>query len=290
MKKYNKFLTLVAAAGLAMTFTSCDDVKENDRYTPLPEIKAERAVLLEDFTGQSCVNCPDAHEVMESLIAQYGEDHVIGVSIHSGPLGLSVDRTNFNTGAVGLMTAQGNAIMETYGVESFPMGVVNMGSPIQYPQWADAVYKALQVPTDVTIDAQASWRPFVSEEEKTKYASTDTGLIEISSQITSGSARKANVQFWIIEDGIKAVQTTHSGRVPDYVHNHVFRAQVFENSIKGNSYDFLAMEPLTVDGYIGARYTDKERWEVKNLSVVVIVSDATGVLQVKKVHVQQPAE
>lgn len=50
----------VAGMALAASLTACDDIKESDRYIEVPAAKVERTVLLEDFTGQNCTNCPAA--------------------------------------------------------------------------------------------------------------------------------------------------------------------------------------------------------------------------------------
>ena len=54
-------MTGAAAVLAAAALTSCDNVPEADRFIKLPPIEADRAVLIEDFTGQYCLNCPIAH-------------------------------------------------------------------------------------------------------------------------------------------------------------------------------------------------------------------------------------
>ena len=72
-------LPVAAAAALG----ACDTVPVGERYIELPELtNIERSVLLQDFTGQNCVNCTAANEIMELLKAQYG-DHLICLSLHA---------------------------------------------------------------------------------------------------------------------------------------------------------------------------------------------------------------
>ncbi len=59
-----------------------------------------RAVLIEDFTGQKCVNCPNGTTLINDIVETYGEDNVIAVGIHSGPLS--------KDGEDGLATETGN--------------------------------------------------------------------------------------------------------------------------------------------------------------------------------------
>lgn len=48
----------------------------------------QRNVLIEDFTGHLCVNCPPSTANMEQLIATNPE-HIFGLGVHAGP-----DRVN----------------------------------------------------------------------------------------------------------------------------------------------------------------------------------------------------
>lgn len=45
-----------------------------------------KTVLIKDFTGARCVNCPAAAEYAHNLQHQLGEDHVIIMSVHAGYL------------------------------------------------------------------------------------------------------------------------------------------------------------------------------------------------------------
>lgn len=285
MKAIYRTILIGAAMGAGvLSLTSCDDVKSDDRYIEVGEITPVRSVILEDFTGQMCVNCPDAHEVIENLEKQYG-DYLIPVSIHCGEFGRSTNWTNFARNRVGLMTEEGNAIMEAYGIQSFPMGTVDFGSPITYDQWSTAVRNALQIYTNVQVELEARYVPGPADGGDAPY----TGNIEIKAVVESGSDRTANVQFWILEDGIVAVQSNHGTAVTDYVHNNVFRAQVFDG-LYGQSFSFDANESKKIDGSIATRWTEKEHWEINNLSVVAIVSDKSGVLQAKKVKLVENGE
>lgn len=282
--KYRNIIlgSLVAACG--PVFVSCDDVNPDDRYIPGEEIKAERAVLLEDFTGQFCVNCPEAHEVIKQLEEQYGKDKVIAVSIHCGAFGLSTSVTNFDRNLVGLMTDEGNSILAAYGITSFPMGVIDMGQPETFDLWPTSVRNDLQIVTDVDINVEAEYEPDAKDGENGYF-----GNIKVNAEIMSGSTRQANVQFWIVEDNIIAIQRSLSTTINDYEHDNVFRAQVYDG-VKGQSVTLTEGFDLEMEGSIATRWTDKERWEINNLSVVAIVSDATGVLQVKKVKLVEDEE
>lgn len=278
MNKFRKIYSWTFIITLfCLFFTSCDDVKEDDRYIEGPAITAERAVLLEDFTGQNCVNCPEAHEVIKQLQQQYGEDKVIAVSIHSGALSIPVSYTNFDAKFVGLMTAEGNAICEAFGINQFPMGVIDNGDPQVYDLWPTSMRKELEKATDIDLELEAKYIPSSDDRSDAYY-----GTIEVNCEVLSGSTRSANIQFWITEDNIIARQSTLTGTEMQYVHDNVFRAQIF-GGLKGQSINLKGGVSDNVTGSINTRWTDSERWEINNLYVVAFVSDNKEVLQVTKV-------
>lgn len=269
MPNFYKYITLLSLLGMAIMLQGCDEISEQDRYIELPPITADRAVLLEDFTGQNCVNCPDAHDVMTELVNQYGPDKVVAVSIHCGDFGISVKRTNFDKNYIGLMSEEGNAINSAYGINQWPMGVVDMGQPLTVDQWSGAVREALMTPSDVTLQASADV--------------TATDVINIEAHVQSSLYVDASIQFWIVEDGIVARQRSSQGLISDYIHNNVFRAMVFSPEGKSIS---LTREGVTVNGEIAVRNNEHERWNIDNLSVVAFVFDKSGVRQVTKVPVK----
>ena len=278
MKQFTKrlFNCIIAITGL-MSLTSCDDVKPDDRYILENDINVKRSVLLEDFTGQKCINCPEAHKVIEELENQYGKDKVVAVSIHCGTYGYPKSRTDFPSNRIGLMADEGNAILETYAISDFPMGVVDMGTPITHDLWATAVRNALQEPSDIKIELEADYRPG-DKDNVDGY----NGTIDVKARILSGSTRTADVQFWIVEDGIVAMQRSLTGTIDNYTHNNVFRAQIF-NGVRGETVSLPAGIELEKSGSIPTRWNSQEHWEISNLSVIAFVSDKSGVLQVTRV-------
>ena len=77
----------IFAALATLAFVACSHIDEEDRLIYVKPAAAQRCVLLEDFTGQRCINCPKANDEIHALQEQYGADTVIAVAIHSGPLG-----------------------------------------------------------------------------------------------------------------------------------------------------------------------------------------------------------
>ena len=102
MKLKNIMLGAMSAI-ITLAAASCSNIDEDERLIYVKPADVGRAVLIEDFTGQKCVNCPTGTEAINAMVETYGEKNVIAVGIHSGPLGYKGTKKK-----VGLMTDTGN--------------------------------------------------------------------------------------------------------------------------------------------------------------------------------------
>ena len=257
-----KRLVYILFATVIVT-VSCSDVDEDERFNYMKPADVSRAVLLEDFTGQRCVNCPTAIEVIEELQELYGADTVIAVGIHSGDLGFSG-----NSKYVGLKTDLGQTYYDYWGAEYQPVGMVNRQGLSDYTEWSALVYSALQetAPLDITLE--------------TAYDESSNS-VDISVELygTNGST-DGYLQLWAIEDNIVAMQFLPDGSVDyEYVHNHVFRDAI--NGTWGEAIEVTEGETVTVND----SFTLDDEWVAANVSVVAFVYNSSGVQQVTKASV-----
>lgn len=275
MKIIDKIMVGAAVMAGTLMLTGCD-IEPNDRFVELPAIRIERTALLMDFTGQRCVNCPAAHEVMAELKEQYG-DALITVSIHGGGLAISSDRTDFSTNNIGLMIQEGNEMNDAFGINRWPMGVVDRinadGAAINSGLWATAVREALEKPTDVSIAAEAK----IVDNNKIQVITTSRDNAE--------NQRDLALQIWIVEDNIQARQETTDGRVPDYIHNNVLRYVSYPVKTGLPLQLSIGMDHQTTT-VIDVKWTDTERWNTDNLSVVAFISEGTEIQNAVQVKVK----
>ena len=132
--------------------TSCDEMDPQDRLIYVEPPQVSRAVLIEDFTGQYCVNCPRATEEIERLVEEYGDTTVIAVAIHSGPFSKN------QGGYTPLYTAQGDEYFSHWGLSAQPVGLVDRmfsSMPLDYTDWAGAVNYELEKKAPVSIMVEA---------------------------------------------------------------------------------------------------------------------------------------
>ncbi|MCR5312899.1 MAG: Omp28 family outer membrane lipoprotein [Bacteroidaceae bacterium] len=248
-------ICLTAIIGL---FFSCDEIDESERLIYVKPANVSKNVLLMDFTGQRCANCPTATEMLESVQQQYGADTVIVVSIHSGPLGFKGSNS-----AVGLATDLGDEYYEKWGIEYQPQGVVDYLEKADYITWPAIIRKHLECETDVQLQIESTYDKV---EEK---ASIEVEAMSIDGQVDG------NLQLWIIEDSITALQVMPDGTAnAAYIHNSVFRETL--NGSEGEPISLTEGETC-VKKY---NFNMKENWNADNISVVAFVYTSEGVRQV----------
>lgn len=266
MKIKNLFLG-VATAAMAMAAASCSNIDEGDRLIYVKPAEVGRAILIEDFTGQRCVNCPTGTEIINGIVDTYGEDNVIAVGIHSGPLGFSG-----NSKTVGLMTDTGNEYYTRWDKEN------KMGQPwvifnrktspdSHYNNWAAMVGTIISEKANLSVKIDNAY-------DAAKRTLTTT----VGAFGTNGTVN-GKLQVWIVEDGIKALQMMPDGKPnKEYMHNHVFRAAV--NGTWGEDVTVKEGETTTKQ----YQYVLPEAWNADNIAVVAFVYNDGGVENVAKKH------
>lgn len=263
----NNFLGYMklAAAGLLLAgaMSSCSDLNDDERFEYVKPADAARKVLIEDFTGQMCVNCPNATDEIHHLQETFGEDNVIAVGIHSGPLGFKGNKRN-----VGLATELGDTYYYNWGLDHQPVGMVNRESPTDYPAWQGQVMRLITQTSPLSLAIGNEY------DEATR-----TVTIKVDAEGTTGTTT-GKIQLWLIEDGITAMQRMPNGQFEmEYVHNHVLRAAV--NGDWGTDFTIREGENKTQT----FTYQLDEKWIPENVSVVVFVYTGSGVAQVEKAKV-----
>ena len=260
MKTINTII--LTTLGLLL-LVACDNVSLDERlqYVEPPEVG--RAVLIEDYTGQYCVNCPRATEEIERLIEQYGDSVVIPVAIHSGPF--SKQNGEFTP----LHTEVGDLYFNTWGLSAQPVGLIDRlfnSSPFSYTDWGGGVNY------EIAFKAPVSLQTGVGYDYDTRKASIEVQTIGLDSALVSGK-----LQVWLVEDSIDSFQLMPDGsRMEHYNHMHVFRASINDpwgdalsvshGQVVINSYD-LSLDPA---------------WVPEHCSIVTFLYDDSGVRQVSK--------
>lgn len=249
MKKTIKIM----AAGLlgVLALSSCDSVSEPDRFVPA-EIVPQRAVLIEEFTGQLCTNCPDGHAAVRDILTTLG-DSVVPVSIHASNLAINPP--------LGLRTDAGEEYFKAAGSPALPTAVIDMQTaPLQVSEWGSAINHLIMIPTPFTVIAEAK---------------VNGDNYDIDVHFSSGDDYEGKLMVWILENGIIRRQIDHGTNIPDYVHNHVLRAAVTPD-IWGDEVKLEAHKAQ----HKSYSYPIDMFWNRDNLYAVAFLYNGDGVAQV----------
>ncbi len=237
MKTSIKFLLLsgLLIAGLGL-INSCDKIEEpytvqtgssDTAACPVPDFpvvtQVKKRVLLEDYTGHKCVNCPKAAQIGHELKTQYG-DQLVLLAVHAGffanPASGQFSR-DFRTEA-------GTAWDKFFGIGMVgnPNGMIDRkgfsNNHIVGPSgWAAKV--AAELNTNPAIDLQ-----MINE-----YDAAERKLCtHIKTNFITTLSRNLKLVVLLAESGIVSPQMNHdadAGDVPvieNYVHNHVMRGAI----------------------------------------------------------------
>ena len=275
--KIGKISYILCSLAVASAFTACDPIDEDERYVAGETVSAERNVLIEDFTGQYCVNCPNAHEIIDQLKAGDNGNAIIAVSIHAGSSAIKAP--------MGLKTDEGDEYANKWNIMTYPKGVIDRVATKDYLDWGSEVSEELKKEAKLGIELSAT-------------LSEDGSSITINTVMQPFEHIEGKLQLWITESGIVKMQQMPGGEYDSkYVHNHVFRSSV--NDTWGEEVTLEAKTPTTLTHTFDLsghknNTTPIEKlnyWNPENLSIVAFVyNDKEGVLQVVEAPVKSSTE
>lgn len=263
MKKYLLIISIFIAGALILP--SCDIVEE-PYLVPVGSVEpgpgeAVRKVLLEDYTGHKCPNCPEAAELAASLKATYGEKLVL-LTVHAGSLATPDLTGDFTTD---LRTEEGTELDDHFGFGDwgYPTGLVNrtkyQGMTVLYSSfWENAIEAVIDLPPQAEIKLTGSYEGATRK----LTCKTETTFLE---DITG----TYNICVFIVESGIVAAQKTETGVDTDYVHNHVLRASMNGTWGEPVGTDGSAVKDEVLENEYD--YTLPAEWVPENCAVVAFV-------------------
>jgi hypothetical protein len=235
-----KIILPILAIAAIISFNSCDKIDtpiaadildtsnlfwEDSSY--VKSSNTVRKVLIEEFTGHTCQNCPQGAAELQNLIGTYG-NQIVPMGIHADPT-FSVPYLNSDGNAIFFVngdsayytdfrTPAGNEYGTFFGVSGIPKGLVSRranGNIFDFNQW-ESQFQAIK------NDA-----PAVSIGLSTLY--NDSARIVktvVNTNWLTSSAGDYKLQIQLVEDNIVDWQLNGSTDVPDYNHRHVFRGSI----------------------------------------------------------------
>ena len=205
-----------------LLLVGCDAVERPDRWREDPApIVPRRNVLLVDFTGQRCSNCPAAADLLHSLTAGPAGARIIAVSVHGGALALSTDAS-----PRGLAGPDARRLTDEARVSSWPQGTVDRpvgGTLLRPSAWNAALAERLALAADADAAAQQSLVADAHVALATRTLSYTLRPRHLTDAAGQPDA-ETYLHLWLVEDSITAPQTLADGTErADYLHRHVLR-------------------------------------------------------------------
>lgn len=234
----------------------------------------QRQVLIEEFTGVRCVNCPAGTEAIENLIDIHGEQ-LIAISLHSGFFSPPYNESLFD-----FRTVDAESILSFLGPPiGYPSAVVNRKlfsgeDDLQLPiaQWAGVIEQELAQAPAVRIAIAKEYEPATRALEVQVSLFVDEDL----------SDQTIRLSVALIEEGVQDYQLTPDGLLSTYTHKHVFRDML--TVFDGN--------PLIEMPEAGAQFCQSltgmvdQAWDAEKCEIIAFVSlagEQKDVLQAQKV-------
>ncbi len=273
----NNNILKIALLFYLFTIWSCD---ENSPVIPClscddGEVVIEptdKKILIEEFTGVRCVNCPAGSAEIENLLDIHGKQ-LIAVSIHAGFFSTPYANSNED-----YTTPEGTAL------EGF------LDNPLGYPT-AVINRKLFQNQDDRQV-SQSAWAGLIQQEKgqlSPLVLDLNLDFDEASRQLTATTkiqpaetlTGEYRYSVMVIESDIVDVQLTPEGETEDYVHKHVLRDMMtpFDGESIGEDFTVgTAVEKIH-------QMTLPDNYNSSKVSVIVLVhetGDSREIVQVEE--------
>lgn len=282
---------------------ACDFVTEvyEPKPPPPPPADSTRRILLEDYTGHYCPNCPFAAITAQKIMKDY-PDRVIVMGVHvskefAGPHKNDEYKADFRTPAGNVYDERAVFGMSGSGL---PKGMINrknfktgsLDHIIGHDSWDGVVYNEILSNSNAIVKIDIE-NKYDASNRKLKCTIKSTFFYDTI------KSNAYSLVVCIIEDGIIAPQKKGSSTVLDYVHNHVLRHNINDTwgeelVAKGEiekskeltnnySYTFPDAYPEKAD------VVNQTKCEVKNCHIVAYIynNDTKEVVQVAEEKVIQ---
>lgn len=208
-----KKLTFAAGLCLALLSSACEEIPPT-----IGECQTERVVLIEEFTGVRCVNCPTGSAKIAQLLEQYSEQKLIAVSIHSGFFSVPYPQSTED-----FTTEAGNDIDAMLGpVTAYPAACINRRlftnetqRPLSLSSWAGYIGAELCRAPSLDLNINHSFDPVNRQVSAT---------VNISPLAATTIDEPLAVTVYITENDIESAQLEPHGVNDNYIHKHVLRA------------------------------------------------------------------
>jgi hypothetical protein len=282
MKKMKNSSLLLFGIFVAFTFAACDEI--TGPYTEEVNVtEGGRKILLEDFTGHECGNCPYAGIEATNLDSIY-KGRVIVVATHCS---FFADTNKTGKFSYNFKTLVGDELDQFFNIETagLPKGMVNRQALdgdysifsnrlLNYTAWGSSIAMELNKKAALNLSLSKSY---------------DTLSRNLNLEVEIEYLEKGNINqqlvVYLVEDSIINWQKWYGHipeNVPDFAHRHVLRT-----SLNGAWGDRLSGSVKSAGQIISKSYTTtiSSKYKQKKCYIVAFVQNnlTKEVLQVEEI-------
>ncbi len=221
-----------------------------------------RKVLLEEFTGHRCPNCPEGSKTAEELSNFYG-NRVVIMSIHAGFFA----EPSASPFEYDFITEEGNELHDFFSIHLYPSGMINRksfnGSPSMSPAgWGEAISQVIDTEPGFSLELLLQY------DQQNKQLKVDADVL-----ILADSENIYYLSLFLTENNIIKPQSTNNpeypeGIIEDYRHDHVLRKAI--NNTWGEQINQIPVFNGDTFSKSYSLYLDDE-WIPQNCSVIAFV-------------------
>ena len=228
-----------------LIFSACDNIEDPYDGSSGPVTGGvdgiPRKVLVEDFTGFKCPNCPLAAATAAQLQDQVYGDQMINVGIHIIDFFAEPGPDPDHPGAfeIDLRTPAGLDYENEFGFQTLgiPNGMINRTRDgpnilIGFGAWDGMISSVIDEPADIAIKVK----------EVIFNNGTDEIEVDIDLIVANSISGDYNITLYLVEDSVIAGQYDGSNIVDEYLHRHVLRG-----ALNGSWGDPIFTDPLEND-------------------------------------------
>lgn len=284
MSKFSSPITYFFFCLATLSLQQCTEIVPDVQYAP-PLNGGKRRVLVEEFTGNRCVQCP-AGSVLLANLDESLKENLIVVSIHAGFFAQPWPGNPGSASKFDFRTPGGDFLLGYLGAPTgYPSAVINRK---KFPNETDLQLISNQWSSRITAELKGD--PVVDISAKIQY-NTDKRTLDVMTDVQAfqSISDPLHVTLMITESGIvdrQGVLTSMdpSGVIENYTHNHVLRA-----ILTSNDGDKVA-DNLTTGQHTQhlLNYTLPSNWNPANCELIAFVHNpiTKEVYQAVEVHIE----
>lgn len=279
----NKFFIYIISSIILFGFFSCDIIEPPYRETTKVDTNTTdyvRKVLIEEYTGFRCGNCPEAAEHAHKLADLY-KGKVFLLKVHAGYYAIPTNQYTYD-----FRTPEATELDKFFGCSKAgnPNGLISRyGYPtkshiLRDQKWEEAIKTLLKEKPKMMININNSFEPSTRE-------------ITVNAEIKFIEESKPNyaLALYIVEDSIVQYQQDDRKRPPDvwdFVHDDVLRG-----SMNGTWGTILSDSPIPAGTTIQRQFKyvipQEKDWRPQHLKIMAFVHDHQSSYEIYQIEVKK---